>query len=1211
VNASRTGSGGSGHGSPADGGLAALVAALRRERSLLPLPEDGTEQLGRQLGDFRLVRPLGRGGMGTVWEAEQASLGRRVAVKTLASHLGLSENAVERFHREAGAGGRLQHDGIVGIFEIGEADGTHYMAQELVAGGMTLAHVLAFVRESGEVPSDYYPALAEWFTRIADAMQVAHDAGVVHRDLKPANILISEQGEPKVGDFGLALVNDDLVLSRTGELAGTPFYMSPEQAMGKRIGIDDRTDLFSLGATLYEALTLRRPFEGDTSQQVLEKIMMEDPPDPRVVRGRVPEDLAVICMKALEKQRERRYATMVDFADDLRRQLADEPILARPPGPLTRTLKWTRRHPVRSVAAALIVGALAIVTVLLVELQDRSDALATSLGLESALRMDLATALASESELSKQKQDALVLERRARIRYHALFLLAKASSLVDSDPDLALLLAIEGAGHEPGPLANTVLLDAVRTQPGGHALTGNDGEVLSVEASRDGRQIVSVSGHLARLWDSDGTLQHVLEGHADVVRRARFSAQGRHVVTASDDGSARVWETATGALVQTLPVGARLIEASIAAGGKPTISKVADGLITAVSIDPPGETVLTVCNRQAQVWDVAAAALRVSIGGLPSGEIHHGDEGDLVIRAEMSPDGRWIAVCGQHAGAGWVGLLELEHAERGVRHLEAHDRLVESVHFTGDGLRLLSVGGFRSRSEQLHTAYLWDVMTGDRQARFDHAEEITAAAISLDGNTVATASERGAIAWKATGEQVQRFPAGVGQVSSLGLSADGSVLVAGSADGSVQSWSIPGGEPAAQPVTHLRPVTDVTVSPDGSYVCSASRDGTARIVSTLELPGARSFHGHAGPVGTAAFSPDGKRLVTGSGDGTAIIWNVTSARPLTTIENESSVVSVSFSPDGASVMTGGGVSDSTVRVWDAQTGELRCELLAPIMRGFGVPNHVAFSPDGSTILSADILGTQATQLWDASTGRRLVRMDPAAPLNPEANLGIAVNTARFHPDGRLIVSTRWDPVVRIWSAQDGELLEELYGHSREVAYAEYNHAGDLLASVDIGGQFIVWDGETVEGLQMFEARVVTSFAFRPLSDELLVPLDDNDVGIWDARSGQRVGTLTGHGGPVTAFSCNTDGSLVLTASRFDRSVRVWDAAERSELLRLRPHEGRLAAAVFSPDGRSFVTTGEDMLANLWPTDVLSLAQSIRPRGFTPEERQLYGLEPAQ
>ena len=315
----------------------------------------------RRLGDFTLLRLLGKGSQGEVWEARQESLGRLVALKLLPPQLVFSEERLQRFQREAEAGGRLSHPGIVTVYAIGEQDGVHFFAQELVAGGRTLADLIDETRRRPELPDGWHRCMADIFAQVTEALHVAHGVGVIHRDVKPGNILLGADGRPKLADFGLARVEDEQALSWTGDLAGTPFYMSPEQVQGLHSRLDHRSDIFSLGSSLYEALTLVRPFTGDR-QQILERIVTRDPPDPRRVRRDVPRDLSVICLKALEKQPARRFATAGDFAADLRRFLAGEPIHARPPGALARAAKWTHRHPRVSAAGTVALLAFALVT---------------------------------------------------------------------------------------------------------------------------------------------------------------------------------------------------------------------------------------------------------------------------------------------------------------------------------------------------------------------------------------------------------------------------------------------------------------------------------------------------------------------------------------------------------------------------------------------------------------------------------------------------------------------------------------------------------------------------------------------------------------------------------------------------------------------------------------------------------------------------------
>ncbi len=325
----------------------------------------------RKVGEYELLARLGRGSQGEVWEAAQPSLGRRVALKLLPEHLVFGDETLARFRREASAGGRLSHPHVVTVFAIGEDRGVHYIAEELVPGGRTLADLIAEARAASETPRDWYARIAATIASVADGLHAAHAAGVIHRDIKPSNILLTADGSPKLADFGLALVADDGSGSRTGGLAGTPFYMSPEQAGSGRLGLDARSDVFSLGSTLYEALTLQRPFTGESRERILRGILLDEPVPPRRLAPRLPLDLQTICLHALAKRPERRYASAAELAADLRRFLAHEPIRARAPGPLARGAMWVRRHPVAGMALA----SLLVTAALLVEArQAREDA---------------------------------------------------------------------------------------------------------------------------------------------------------------------------------------------------------------------------------------------------------------------------------------------------------------------------------------------------------------------------------------------------------------------------------------------------------------------------------------------------------------------------------------------------------------------------------------------------------------------------------------------------------------------------------------------------------------------------------------------------------------------------------------------------------------------------------------------------------------------
>ncbi len=349
---------------------------------------------GHQLDDFVIEEQIGAGGMGIVYRARQLSLNRCVALKVLPPHLRYSENAQTRFQREVEAAARLGHPNIVAVYTMGEDNGTIYYAMELI-DGPALSEVIESLKRhplpelqtcmanmvptsqlqastrsrAGDVTvvperpvaqkvdlellcrgKDYFDAIATVIANVADGLQYAHDMKVIHRDVKPSNLLLSADGEIHIGDFGLARITHEPGLTRTGEMIGTPYYMAPEQVLPTGV-VDERTDVYALGATLYELLTLRPPFGGERREQVISQIGNAEPVLPRTINRLVPRDLETICLKTLEKNPSRRYQSAEELAADLRRYVGCHPILARPLSPLGRSVRWVQRH--RTWAAAI------------------------------------------------------------------------------------------------------------------------------------------------------------------------------------------------------------------------------------------------------------------------------------------------------------------------------------------------------------------------------------------------------------------------------------------------------------------------------------------------------------------------------------------------------------------------------------------------------------------------------------------------------------------------------------------------------------------------------------------------------------------------------------------------------------------------------------------------------------------------------------------
>ena len=311
-------------------------------RSALYTPHSA---LGRRFGDYELLEEIARGGMGVVYKTRQISLNRTVAVKMILAGQFASAADVQRFRAEAEAVARLQHPNIVAIHEIGERDGQPYFSMEYVEG-QNLGEVV------GRTPLPPRQA-AKYMQTIAEAMHYAHQHGILHRDLKPSNVLIDQNGQPRITDFGLAKrIHSDSQLStlnsqltQSGQVLGSPNFMPPEQASGKRGQVGPHSDIYSMGAILYYLLSARPPFVAEELTETLQQVVNEEPPSPRLLNPGVPRDLETICLKCLSKDPERRYQTAQALAEELGRFLRDEPILARPIGATGKAWRWCRRNP--------------------------------------------------------------------------------------------------------------------------------------------------------------------------------------------------------------------------------------------------------------------------------------------------------------------------------------------------------------------------------------------------------------------------------------------------------------------------------------------------------------------------------------------------------------------------------------------------------------------------------------------------------------------------------------------------------------------------------------------------------------------------------------------------------------------------------------------------------------------------------------------------
>jgi eukaryotic-like serine/threonine-protein kinase len=468
------------------GALSECLSGLEYVQAVAPILmgsqpfSHGLISTSSQLGDYRILREVGRGGMAVVYEAEQISLGRRVAVKVLPFAAAIDPKQRQRFQIEAQAAAQLHHPHIVPIFGVGCDHGIHYYAMQFVEG-RSLAAILHELRSNYEIQTgpmelsaslkfstslgnfnrslaataqlpthqnqEFCRKVAKLGLEAAEALDHAHGLGIVHRDIKPANLLIDPDGSLWITDFGLARYRSDLSLTHTGDMVGTLRYMSPEQALARQGVVDQRTDIYSLGVTLYEVLTLRLAFDGRDHQELLRQIALDEPTLPRRLNPAVPRDLETIVLKAMAKEPSNRYATAQELAADLRRFLDDQPILARRPGFLERTLRWARRHrELVATAAAIFALALMISTAAVWNQARKTDAANRSHHSYIIETFPLLDKLAMESMghasmLLSKRADPGSREQAIKVYHQALAVYTDASGLPPTDLESRAIIA--------------------------------------------------------------------------------------------------------------------------------------------------------------------------------------------------------------------------------------------------------------------------------------------------------------------------------------------------------------------------------------------------------------------------------------------------------------------------------------------------------------------------------------------------------------------------------------------------------------------------------------------------------------------------------------------------------------------------------------------------------------------------------------------------
>lgn len=939
---------------------------------------------GKSFTEFTLLREIGRGGMGVVYEAEQIALRRRVALKVLPIASALSEERLARFRNEAQAAATLNHPNIVPVFSVGCEHGLHFYAMQLI-DGQSLAEQIAERRKHQPSAETDYFQLASLAAQAADALEYSHKKGIVHRDVKPANLLLDEAGKVWVADFGLARLSDEAGLTSTGDMLGTLRYMSPERISSNYPIVDPSADVYSLGMTLYEMIALHPAFAGQDRAALLRQILEDEPPRLRQVAPQTPVDLETIVAKAIEKNPSDRYPSAAALAADLRRFINREPIAARPPSVVDRVAKWSQRHRTFVRLAGLFAAILAATWAF------NSIRIRQALNETSELLYIADMNLAFEAWKDGWSDAVRAPLDRQRPRNGQVDRRGFEWSLLYGASRKPRVTVLSGHGGEVTEIAvfpdrrrlasvgldGTLRIWDLRTESLLRTIPIVDGELHSVAVSPDGRYVIvgALAVHLLDL-ESNAPIKKIFE-HDSNVESLAFSPDGQRIAAGIRYHEVCLF-TPTGEIIDRIPSDARGYTVEFD-------PKQPNLIIPNREISAEGQR-----NSIIQVWsdDLSEKSLEIS-DATP-------EKGSSLTHARPSP-------CGKY-------LLTGELYQSRV-HLYPHnsDRIIDSTPV--------------ARHRLSDVAY------------------------APDGSMAAIAYENGVVELypieanlddaPSFGHRPLVFEAHAGAIWSVRFVNLKTVATCG-ADGKIRIWSLAGRDAIDFQVTdaHLK---DFDISPDGASFLFLGKSGY--IVADAKHDGKRYQHDHATREHLAcAWAPSSDRFVIGCNVPPSILVANADGRIETTLPLEDVPRFVGWSPDGSLAAV---VMDEQLDLWRPETGEKagqwklapksKCVLFSHDGETIFVGDHevgvtliprdsskpsttipcklvdsLALSPDGSLLATGHLDGV--IRIWNLN--------NDAPPRELVAHLRY-VRKLAFTRDGRTLISASDDGAIRLWSVAQG------------------------------------------------------------------------------------------------------------------------------------------------------------------------------------------------